>query len=47
MFLGRAQRQVGDLTAARESWTSALVIFDEMGDEAQSAEVSAELSDLN
>jgi tetratricopeptide (TPR) repeat protein len=47
MFLGRAQRQVGDLRAARESWTSALAIFDEMGDEAQSAEVSAELNDLD
>ncbi|HEX3753074.1 MAG TPA: BTAD domain-containing putative transcriptional regulator [Streptosporangiaceae bacterium] len=47
MFLGRAQRQVGDLRAARESWTSALAIFDEMGDEAQSAEVSAELNNLD
>jgi DNA-binding SARP family transcriptional activator len=47
MFLGRAQRQVGDLSAARESWTSAYAIFDEMGDEEQSAEVAAELKDID
>jgi DNA-binding SARP family transcriptional activator len=47
MFLGRAQRQVGSLDAARESWTSAYAIFDELGDEEQTAEVAAELSNID
>ena len=47
MFLGRAQRHVGDQSAARESWTSARTIFGELGEDEQAAEVLAELDDID
>jgi DNA-binding SARP family transcriptional activator len=44
IFLGRAQRRVGDLVGARESWASAYAIFEELGDEEQVAAVRSELA---
>jgi DNA-binding SARP family transcriptional activator len=41
-LLGRAQARDGLATEARESWTRAAEIFDDLGDSAQAAEVRAE-----
>jgi DNA-binding SARP family transcriptional activator len=40
--LGTAQNRTGHRAEARESWTQAVVIFTELGDSAQAAEVRAE-----
>jgi DNA-binding SARP family transcriptional activator len=41
-LLGRAQHRNGLAAEARESWTRAAVIFDDLGDSARAAEVRAE-----
>ena len=41
-FLGRAQARTGLAAEARESWTQAAAIFDDLGDSVQAAEVRAE-----
>ena len=42
-FLGIAQSRAGLTAEARESWTQAAAIFDDLGDRVQAAEVHAHL----
>ncbi len=45
-YLGEARRDTGDVAAARESWTAALEIFSQVGEEEERAEVLAALESL-
>ena len=42
-FLGRAQARCGHPAEARESWAQSAVIFDDLGDSTQAAQVRAEM----
>ena len=44
LYLGRAQRQAGQVGSARKSWTEALTIFTELEDEEGVAQVRLELA---
>ena len=46
-YVGLAQEKIGDVAAARTSWTAALAIFEQIGEEAESAEVTAALASLS
>ncbi|HEY0719532.1 MAG TPA: tetratricopeptide repeat protein, partial [Streptosporangiaceae bacterium] len=47
LFTGRAQARMGRPEQARRSWTEAGTLFDELDDEAQAAQVRAELAGLS
>jgi tetratricopeptide (TPR) repeat protein len=47
LFIGRAQARMGRLAEARQSWTEASALFDELEDEAQAVQTRAELATLN
>ena len=42
--IGTAQSRVGLMAEARDSWTRAAAIFEELGDSAEAAEIRAELA---
>jgi tetratricopeptide (TPR) repeat protein len=44
--LGHARSAAGDLAAARNSWTEALSIFEQIDERAEAAEVAAALASL-
>jgi DNA-binding SARP family transcriptional activator/tetratricopeptide (TPR) repeat protein len=46
-YVGLAQEKIGDVAAARTSWTAALAIFEQIGEKGESAEVSAALASLS
>jgi DNA-binding SARP family transcriptional activator/tetratricopeptide (TPR) repeat protein len=46
-YVGLAQEKIGDVAAARTSWTAALAIFEQIGEEAESSEVTAALASLS
>jgi hypothetical protein len=45
-YLGRAYRAAGELASARDSWTAALAIFRQVGQEPERIEVEAALAGL-
>jgi tetratricopeptide (TPR) repeat protein len=45
-FLGRAHQEAGDQAVARESWTRALAIYRQLGDDAEAATIEVALAAL-
>jgi DNA-binding SARP family transcriptional activator len=46
-FLGRAQARLGDIAEARESWAQSAMIYDELRDSTQAAQVRAEAAGVS